>query len=274
MKNGFPAIVGALVPLGAAVGLAQASFNAAMLEVSSPLTDLGASIQSLDIDDTSFQYSFRASSGFTTSGFSLDVGGDVIDRTEFRTDVFRVGAQTTINSGGDSLTLNQNDLIFAYTIRLVADSTSTVEAVSELNVSGFSPFSDVMDQSLIKGRGFLTPDAGVGTPLGSDPTDLTTVSDGASLEWTWGGPVAEQLDNGETITLLMFTDPARVGLGFSNFFSFTGLEASNVDTQASTPPDNLVPALIPIPIPTPGALVIGALAIGTAGLARPRREKA
>lgn len=223
-------------------GSASAVFDPAMYSVA----DIGSFtnlVATLDIASTSYSFPFD-NGQYTTSGYVREVGGQVIDSTGLVTNVYEVTQQTNI--GG--LTLNAGDMIWAYTIDLVSASTNTVTSLSEFQVGGLSFLgTDVMDGSLVLGRGFLTPGAGVDTPIGN-PGDFEDLGMfGSSLDWQWSDDVAMQLGNDETITLLMFTSAALIGEGLANFIA-PPIQANGVDPIA-----NGAPVLIPIAIPAPGA---------------------
>lgn len=237
--------------------LAQgAVFNPGMFSSAPPAT-YGTQIASLDVATTSYDFPFGA--GFTTSGYVDNFGSVELDRTQLVSTVYRVNAPT--NVGGVSL--STNDLVFAYTIRLVEASTNTVTTMKEFQV-GLLNFGvgDRMDGSSVKGRGFVA--TGVPTPVGGNAGDLESIgSFGASHDWEWGVTGPEQLQNSQTITLLMFTEPRPIVQGLGNFAAPPGQQAG-VDPLASG-----APVLIPA-VPAPGA---GALWAVSAGLLAARRRR-
>ena len=229
--------------MSALAGSASAVFDPAMYSVAdiASFTNL---VATLDIASTSYSFPFD-NGQYTTSGYVREVGGQVIDSTGLVTNVYEVTQQTNIGGG---LTLNAGDMIWAYTIDLVSASTNTVTSLSEFQVGGLSFLgTDVMDGSLVLGRGFLTPGAGVDTPIGN-PGDFEDLGMfGSSLDWQWSDDVAMQLGNDQTITLLMFTSASLIGEGLANFIA-PPIQANGVDPIA-----NGAPVLIPIAIPAPGA---------------------
>lgn len=224
-------------------GSVLAAFDPGMYAVNQNLATFTNLVATLDIASTAYNFPFD-NTQYTTSGYVREVGGNPIDTTGLVTNVYQVTTQTDI--GG--FTLNVGDMIWAYTIDLVSASSNTVTSLAEFQVGGFSFLgTDIMDGSLVLGRGYLTPDGGVNTPLGNpgDFEDLGAL--GSSLDWQWSNDVALQLGNDETITLLMFTSAALIGEGHANFIA-PPIQADGVDPIA-----NGAPVLIPIAIPAPGA---------------------
>ena len=247
-----------------------------------PFTNL---VQSQDIASTPFAFPFD-NALFTNSGFErnvLDSNGNrvldpgtglpiVLDRTGLVTSVFQVTQQTQLAPGG--LTLNVGDMVFAYTLRLVDNpvggvSNNIVSTLDEFQVAGITvPGSDFLDPALVKGRGFVTPGAGVGAPQMVDtPTMINDFgSFGSQVAWNWlASDPTQQLDNGETITILMFTERSSIGNGFGNL-----LAPLSTSTGPYDPTLEGAPVLIPIAfIPAPGALGLFVM-VGAVGLRRRR----
>jgi len=251
-------VFGPALAVGVFAGSASAVFDPTMYSVGdiSSFTNL---VATLDVADTAYNFPFD-NGQFTTSGYVREVGGNVIDSTGLVTNVYQVTQQTDL--GG--LTLNAGDMVWSYTIDLVSASTNTVSSLSEFQVGGLSFLgTDVMDGSLVLGRGFVTPASGVDTPIGNagDFEDLGGF--GSSLDWQWSDDVSMQLGNEETITLLMFTSAALIGEGLANFIA-PPIQASGVDPIA-----NGAPVLIPTAIPAPGA--VGVLGMGALCVIRRRR---
>lgn len=250
----------ALLASASIAGSASAVFDPGMYSVNQNLASFTNLIATLDIASTSYNFPFD-NMQYTTSGYVREVGGNPIDTTGLVTNVYQVTQQTMV---GGSFTLNVGDMIWAYTIDLVSASANTVASLSEFQVGGLSFLgTDVMDGSLVLGRGFLTPGAGVDTPIGNagDFEDLGMF--GSSLDWQWSDSVSEQLGNEETITLLMFTSAALIGEGVANFIA-PPIQAEGVDPVA-----NGAPVLIPIAIPAPGA---AGMLMGLGMLAARRRR--
>ncbi|MEC9372549.1 MAG: hypothetical protein VYC34_01845 [Planctomycetota bacterium] len=251
----------------AAGGVCSASafagiFDPAMYGSPDPST-YGTLIASLDIDDTAYDFPFAAS--FSSSGFVNVFNGFELDRTDLVSNVYRVTSQTTVMSGGDMLTLNPGDNVYAYTIRLVEASTNTVSTMSEFQVGAldFSGATIGMDETLIRGRGFVTPGSGVQTPLGGNAGDLSAIGNfGSSLDWEWSTDASGQLMNDETITLLMFTTASMPIEGLANFSGPPGQQS------VGDPNANGAPALVPT-IPGPGAITL----LGAAGLCLGSRRR-
>ena len=243
----------------AMVSAASAGFDASMYEISglAPFTNL---VASQDMASTPF----ATSSAFTGSGFVRMAGGQILDTTTLVTNVYRVTGATTLAPGGP--TLGAGDMIFAYTVRLVSSSATTVQSLMKFQVGGLSfiPGSDVMDGAAVLGRGFLTAGVGVDAPNGGSATDLESVGVfGASHEWQWGNDPASHLGNGEAITLLLFTGRASVGVGFANLIA-------PLTQPGVNPALNGAPVLIPTAvIPAPGAVGL----LGLAGAMALRRRR-
>jgi len=253
-----------IVAAGSVCTVANAAFDSAMYNVSQSLASFSTQIAELDLATTGYNFPFGGS--FTNSGYVDEgPGGIELDRTELVARVYRVTTATTFMMGGDSITLDVGDNVYAYTVRLVQESLNTVHTMSEFQVGGFNFLgTDMMDASLVNGRGFLTPASGVGTPMGGLASDLEDLPGlGASHDWRWPNTAMDQLDNSEEITLLMFTDPSLVGMGVANFLAPPG-QPAGVDPSAS-----LAPTLIPI-IPGPGPAALGMLALGVVGARRRR----
>ena len=250
-----------LIASAGLAGSASAVFNPAMNAVAQPLSSFTNLVATLDIASTAYDFPFD-NTQFTNSGYIRSVGGTEIDRTGLVTNVYQVTQQTNVGGG---LTLDAGDMVWAYTIDLVSASTNTVSSMSEFQVGGFTflPDGDVMDGSLVLGRGFV--DTSVNTPIGNpgDFEDLGSL--GSSLDWQWGADVASQLANDDTITLLMFTSAANIGDGFANFI------APPIQADGVSPVANGAPILIPTTIPAPGAMGL-LLGFGLAGATRRRRN--
>ncbi|RMH27955.1 MAG: hypothetical protein D6693_04280 [Planctomycetota bacterium] len=247
--------------LGAAIVAtpALAAFDPGMHQVAdlAPFTNL---VATLDMNATPF----AAGAAFTQSGFVRSAGGAILDATTLTTRVYRVTQATSVGQGGPALA--EGDLVFAYSLRLVSQSAATVQSLLTFEVGGLSfiPGSDVMDASIVRGRGLLTPGPGVVAPGAGDPGDLEDLGAfGASHDWRWSLDPAQQLDNGQAVTLLMFTGPAAIGAGYANLIA--------PPTQPGVNPVlNGAPVLIPTAVvPAPGAVGV----LGLAGLAALRRRR-
>ncbi len=248
------------VAMIATAAAAQAAFNPAMHPGSSPAS-YGTLLQSLDISPSyDFQAPANISAGFSSSGFYEDFSGD---KTEIVSRVYRVDTTQIFDPGGvDQLIVPAGSLAFSYTIDLVTASTNTVKTVSEFQVGllNFDPFDGVegMDASAVIGRGF-NAGGGIDGPLGGDAGDLGVVGTfGSSHDWRWAIEAASQLENDQTIELIMFTLPRLIREGVGSIKAPPGQNAG-ADNAVSN-----FPVLIPA-IPAPGAgitLAFGALAMG------------
>lgn len=247
----------------ALAGVSQGAFDSAMYSSTNPAL-FGTQVAQLDVTPGNYNFPFGGS--FTNSGFVNEFESIVLDRTELSTRVYQVNTQTTLTQGSSSLTLNPNDLVFAYTIRLVEASPNTVITMNEFQV-GLLNFAagPRMDGSAILGRAVVGPGPGVASPIGGQSSDLSVVGPfGASHDWQWNLDTASmQLQNSQTITLLMFSSPRPWAQGLGNFYAPSG------QGPGFQPSAEGAPVLIPI-VPTPGVGALGAVAL-LFGAARRRR---
>jgi hypothetical protein len=236
-----------------------ATFDPAMYSAPDPAS-FGTLLAELDIATTSYNFPFNAGL-FSGSGYVSETGGFEFDRTELVSRVFSVTAPQTFTMGSDSIDLNVGDLVFSYEIRLVEDSTTTVETLAEFQVGAFGGLTP-FDGSVVKGRGFFS--TGPEGPLGGNATDLTVIPGlGGAHDWSFDIDPANQLQNDETITLLMFTEPTFFTEGLGSMRAPSG-QVSDRDPNAAE-----IPVLIPA-IPSPAGVAVFAIA-GLAGAARRRR---
>jgi|GEM_PF-5673629 len=232
----------ALVGIGAAnanAGLASAE----MFEVAgNPAALWGAPIASLDVNaDTGYSWD---------TGYGVDFPNQVgQDFTNVVTNVYKVPSAMVLNQGLDSITLNAGDRVFAYTITLVEATATTVQAIEEFQVGHVG--GDFADGGLIYGRGFIT-NAGVQNPLGGNATDFNDLGFLWSHDWVWGPQIADQLQNEQTLTVLLFTDPALSTPGLGVLGNTPG-QVLGVDGSSN------IPVLVPT-IPVPGAAAFGLFA--------------
>lgn len=244
---------------------AFAAFSPGMRNISSDPSGWGfaTNIASLDAQSTGFNYTGN-------SGFSWDFFGSEQDRTDVITDVYRITAPHTFNLGGGAqeITVSPGELVFAYRLTLVEANAATVTSLREAQVIGAPLFGfgqDVMDASLLRAQGFVTNAHGR-NPVAGNISDAAPF--GSSLDFEWGGGLAQNLLNDQTIVMLMFTDPAAIGRGVLNLAAPSG-QLGGLTGEADGP--EAPPVLIPI-IPSPGTLVLCALGIGA--VASRRRGRA
>jgi hypothetical protein len=240
----------------------------------------GSLVQSLDVANTSYNFPVepnRTNSGYLAeildpgTGLPLSLNPAVNpNTTSIRSDVFEVNTTTTLTDPSGDLTLNPGDLVFSYTIRLVGASDNTVNSLREFSVSALGPLLggvDIFDTSILKGRAFSLdglPFATANAPEAA-PGDLnlTGVPFISTLAWQWSDAVAQQLQNGEEVRLLMFSEPALITDGVGLLDGTPGQAVTGTDEGA----DN-IPVLVPA-IPSPGAAALFAIA----GLAARRRRR-
>lgn len=241
---------------------ALATFNGAMFNVGTEPGTWGNTtlVGHLDSQLAGFNYN-------PLSGFAAYFSNFELDRTQVITDVYRVNSSTTFTQGPSSITLDVDDLVFAYHVRLVNSFPGiTVTAMTEAQVMGAPEFGfgqDAMIASLITGQGFVS------TLHGRNPAGGNIDGDdifGSSVDFEWGGQSAIYLQNSDFITLLMFTDPASLGQGVLNMAGPPGQPGGlSGEAQGFEAP----PVLIPI-LPTPGTVLLGAFGAGALAFSRRR----
>ncbi len=182
------------------------------------------------------------------------------DRTDVITDVYRVTASHTFNPGGGAqeITVSPGELVFAYRLTLVESNANTITSLREAQVIGAPLFGfgeDEMDASFLRAQGFVSTLHGR-NPVSGNISDAAPF--GSSLDFDWGGGIAQNLLNDQTIVMLMFTDPAAIGRGVLNLSAPAG-QLGGLTGQANG--IEAPPILIPI-IPSPGTLALCALGIG------------
>lgn len=244
-------IITALGGTCAITASALAGFSGTMFEVMTDPSSWAGSTQIATLDSQTAGFNYNPASGFAAifSNFELD-------RTQVRTDVFQMGQLTTIVNGSNSIVLTPGDLVFAYRVRLVNSFPGlTVESMNEAQVIGAPDFGfgqDPMAAALLNGQGFVST-THFDNPDGGNIDDAAEF--GSSVDFEWPDLDVNQLDNGEFITLLLFSDPAGVGQGVMNMSAPPGQSGGLIGfAQGAEAP----PVLIPI-VPTPGALALGAV---------------
>ncbi|MDX2114962.1 MAG: hypothetical protein SFZ24_04975 [Planctomycetota bacterium] len=251
---GSSLVIGGLSLAGAT---AQAGFSSTMFEVASNPSTWGDATEIASLDSSSFDYA-------DASGFEAVLANIVFDRTAVSTNVYRMNAARVVSTGNASLTLDPGDLVFAYSLRLVGNFAGlTINALNEAQVIGAPDFGfgqNPMAASLINGQGFVTTGHGR-DPLNGNIDDAAEL--GSSVDFEWGGANAIYLLNDQTITMLLFSDPAEIGRGVLNMSSPPG-QAGGIEGVAQA--DGAPPVLIPI-VPAPGAAAL-ALVGGTLLLRR------
>lgn len=242
------------------VSPAFAAWDNTLYNAPNPAT-FGSQIDFLDANAT---YAWPAS-------FVNQVGPVTIDTSSLTTTVYQVTQPTVVNAGQGPLTLNVGDHVFAYHYHHVSGSSSTLlDSINEFQVQGLDPnvfpfphprgLVDSMDFNLINGRGFYVPgSAGAPSDVG-DPRD--DFGFGQTIDFEWTGPIADQVENGEDIVLLLFTGP---GISIGN-----GLGAVGGPPPPPGAAQN-IPLLIPI-VPSPGSAALIGIAAGLGLGARRRRD--
>lgn len=277
-----------VVTIATAAAASHAAFETFSYESAADPASYGSLVSSLDVASTSYDFPIDTSPvlGFTNSGFKaeiLDPGTGLPVAPDFaanpntaqvRTDVYEVTSPTVVSDGGDDLTLDPGDLVFAYRIQHVGDAgdnnTNVVDTVVEFGITSglFAGGSNEFDSSIVKGRGFSVAGlsnlpSGLPIPQAGDFDILPGFF--SSLDWRWDeGVAASQLQNAEEITLLVYTKPALIENGEGKLVGVTGQASSNTDPNA-----NNIPVLVPA-VPSPGA--VGLAALGLA-IAAPRRRR-
>ena len=250
MKNRFTYIA-PLALLGVGVATANAGLvSAEMFEVvGDPAALWGSPIASLDVN--------------TETGYVWDVGMEVpfgsgagSDITHVTTNVYNVANSMILNQGGDSITLGAGDRVFAYTITLVRANANTVASIEEFQVGAGGS-----DGNLINGRGYIS-NGGVESPVGGNASDFTDLGFFWAHDWLWGPEIADQLQNEQTLTVLLFADPSIAVPG-------TGVIGTNPGQVTGADGSSNIPVLVP-QIPTPGTFAFGLIA-GAFGIKRSRR---
>lgn len=188
------------------------------------------------------------------------------DQTELLTEVFRVNTPTSVGTGPNTINLVPGDMVFAYTIELVtAVPNTTITSLDKFSVSGIPLFGngdDVMWHENVKGLGWVNTISD--TPTSTQLTGAGGLGGFADYNWIAGDDF--NLDNDQTITLLMYTGPSAIGLGRGNFSAPPG-QPGGLDEIVQ---GNAAAPLVLIPkIPAPGAASLVALA----GLASLRRRR-
>lgn len=237
---------------------AFAAFSPGMRDISSDPSGWGfaTNIASLDSASTGFNYA-------ANSGFSWSFLGAEQDRTDVITDVYRITSAHTFNPGGGAqeITVSPGELVFAYRLTLVEANAATVTSLREAQVLGVPAFGfgvDVLDSTLLRAQGFVTNGHGR-NPTSGNISDAAPF--GSSLDFEWGGGLAQNLLNDQTIVMLMFTDPATIGQGVMSLTAPAGqLGGLTGSTEAG---GNVVapPVLIPV-VPSPGAIMLCGIGMG------------
>lgn len=266
------ALISAIV--GTTATIAHAAYIDTMFSTGADPSNYGNLIQTLD----TASYNFKIPAGFTNSGYTNDIINSGIpiaelDRTDIRTDVYEVTSQQTFNSGSDSITVNPGDLAFAYRIKVVENSTNTIDTIRTFGFTGadigFGGNGILADTNQLIGHGFFIDGAGANPaafgPIDSVGSDLEIVPGlFGSLDWNWSGSASEQLANEEEITLILFSKPAPIVQGAAKILSPSGQSVAGTTSE-----DSGAPVLIPT-VPTPGSIAIVALA-GSIAVFRRRR---
>lgn len=253
--------------LTAAWGVVSApafAYNNALLQVPTDPSGWGfaSQIATLNAQTAGFNYQIN-------SGYVFQIGPTIFDRTDVQTDVYRVTAAMSITTPQGPLALGVGDLVFAYRMTLVQSvPANTVSSLGEAQVIGAPDFGfgvNALDFSLVNGQGYVSPGP-AHAPLSTNFDDAGPF--GASIDFEWGGSDATNLDNNESVVMLMFTSPAGIGEGVLNLIAPPGQGGGLTGVaQANEAP----PVLIPI-VPGPGTAILGVF--GLVGVISAGRRRA
>ncbi len=170
------------------------------------LDDLGSFAIMVDSLDVNTQTSYVWPDYYAGE---IDLGGGVIVpfTTEFTSTVWEVTSAHSL----PGLQLNAGDMVYAYEITMPFEAPGTIETgITEAQINGV--MSDILlDAGLVIGMGYSTPLSGVDTPSFFKLDDFSGYGDfGAQAEWEWDPNTnpRHELDNEETIQLLLFTGPS------------------------------------------------------------------
>lgn len=232
------------------------AFSSGMRPVATDPSTWGFATNIASLDSASTGFNFTET---PPSGFSWSFLGTEQDRTQVVTDVYRVTSPHTFDPGGPlEFTLNTNDLVFAYRITMVEVNALTVTSLREAQVAGAPAFGfgqDVMLASMLNAQGYVSPAHGR-VPVSGNVSDAGGF--GSTLDFEWGGGLAQNLLNDQSITLLMFTAPGTVGQGVLNLIAPPG-QINGIIGQANG--SEAPPILIPV-VPAPGSIALLTLGVG------------
>ncbi len=231
-----------------------AAANASVISAPNPSTysDLVASF-----DPIANGYNWPANSGHVWLQ-DFGAGPVIADQTQIRSDVFRVNQNVTVGTGANTLGLVPGDMVFSYTITLVKNvPNETVTMLSQFKASGtiFSG-ADILEAGFVKGLGWVST-----TSITPSTTQLAPPSPfGSFVDYNW--PLGGQgLENEETITLLMYTQPSALGFGTGNFAVPAG-QPGGLDEFVQF--NGIAPQVYIPKIPAPGAasvMLLGGLTV-------------
>ncbi|MCK4872858.1 MAG: hypothetical protein KAS72_09050 [Phycisphaerales bacterium] len=170
-------------------------------EVGVDLASFATQIASLDVNaDTSYVWP-------DTYAGELDVGGTPIPyTTEFVSTVWRVTTPIALTD----ITLSVGDMVYAYEITMPFEAPGTIElGITEVQINGVMS-EHLLEADMIMGMGYTLPELGVDVPVDLKIDDFSEYGYGSQAEWAWDDYAQPrgELDNDETIQLLLFTGPS------------------------------------------------------------------
>lgn len=209
-------------------------------------------------------YNYPANTGHT-----LFAGPVQVDETFVSSEVYSVTSAQVITTSAGNFALNQGDRVWAYRVRLVTESASTVSSLRQAQVAGSNLISGgIQDDLYVPG---IISQAYVDPAHGRFPNSANTdyfPGFGGTADFIWPGGDAQNLDNGLEIIMLLFTGNLPIGNGQLHMEAPPGQQGGIVSIL-QTP--NAPPIYIPI-IPSPGSVGLAGAALAVVFVPRRRRD--